>query len=107
MNHSFETAARVNLKMPEYFKIHGYKCPTDIKSGPFQFAFDTELTYFDFLHQDPRRMKNFNTYMSGNRSVRKHWVEWFPVRELLLDGFLERRTTANDILLVDMGGGLG
>lgn len=103
---SFETTARIQIKMPEYFKNNGYKCPTDIYKGPFQYAFDTDLSFFQFIHQYPERMKIFNTYMTGNRAARKHWVDWFPVRSELLDDF-QAHAANNNVLLVDMGGGKG
>lgn len=93
--------------MPEYFKINGYICPTDAKNGPFQYALGTNLAYFDYLHQNSVRMRNFNTFMSGNRNVRKHWVEWFPIREVLLDEFSKRSSQSKKVFLVDMGGGQG
>ena len=42
--------------------------------------------------------------MSGNRSTRSHWIDWFPVESVILSGASNR---ANDILLVDVGGGRG
>lgn len=63
--------------MPEYFRINGYKSPINVRDGPFQYAFDTKLTYFDYLHQDPRKVQNFNTFMSGNRNVRRQYELYF------------------------------
>jgi hypothetical protein len=92
--------------MPDYFKLRGYECPTDVCDGPFQYAFNTDLTYFEFLHSDPQKVKTFNTFMTGNRSIRKHWTEWFPVRDIVFEGF-SRNKSENGVLLVDMGGGQG
>jgi hypothetical protein len=111
--------------MPDYFRKTGYKSPTDAASGPFQYALDTNLKFFDYLHQNPRKLKNFNTFMSGNRTGRKHWADWFPIQECLLREFLDSNksngistndissngnidTKASDkVFLVDMGGGQG
>ena len=49
-------------------------------------------------------MQEFNTFMSGIRSTRKHWVDWFPVQAELLDG---ADTVAKADWLVDLGGGNG
>jgi hypothetical protein len=103
--YSFNHAAKVELSMPQYFKDKGYKCPGDIADGPFQYAFNTKLSFFEFLNQDASKLKTFNTFMTGNRSTRRHWVEWFPVSHRLLEGW--ERKNENDILLVDMGGGSG
>ena len=27
-------------------------------------------------------MKDFHTFMCGNRSTRQHWIDWFPVESL-------------------------
>ncbi len=45
--------------------------------------------------------------MSGNRNVRKHWVDWFPIREVLLDESSKCTHQSDKVLLVDMGGGQG
>lgn len=73
--------------MPEYFRINGYKSPTNVRDGPFQYALNTKLTYFDYLHQDPRKVQNFNTFMSGNRNVRRqydiHFLNFLPFSSLM------------------------
>ncbi|KAJ4415338.1 hypothetical protein N0V82_007388 [Gnomoniopsis sp. IMI 355080] len=48
--HTFENAARVTNRMPEYFKEHGYESPENGTKGPFQYAQNTSLAYFDYLH---------------------------------------------------------
>lgn len=92
--------------MPEFFKEHGYNCPTDGKKGPFQYAQNTTLGYFEYLHQDPVKMNRFNVCMTGNKGLRRHWVEWYPVRDHLLPSsdFL---SDPDEVFLVDMGGGKG
>ena len=103
--HSSENAAAVSLAMPSYFAKHGYRSPTDRLNGPFQYALNTPLAYFDFLHADERKMRNFNTFMTGNRGARKHWVDWFPVHDVI---FSDLGSTHGDAkTLVDMGGGKG
>ena len=92
------------MQMPEYFRKTGYKTPTDALHCPFQYAFGTDLPYFEYLHQNPTQVKNFNTFMMGARHVRHHWVDWFPVRENVLKGFSR---ADDDALLVDLGGGGG
>ena len=103
--HSSENAAVVSIAMPTYFATHGYKSPTDRLNGPFQYALKTPLAYFDYLHADERKMRNFNTYMTANRGARKHWVDWFPVHEVILSNF--QSTRGHTKALVDMGGGKG
>ena len=59
---------------------------------------------FDYLQQYPQAAKNFNIFMTGSRSARLFWADWFPVQEVLLDGYEE---SEEGVLLVDVGGGLG
>lgn len=88
--------------------MHGYNSPTDGKNGPFQYAQNTNLGYFDYLHQDPVKIKRFNLCMTGNKGLRRHWVDWYPVRERLLESSqAEILSNADDTFLVDMGGGKG
>ncbi|KAI4157988.1 MAG: hypothetical protein LQ342_007848 [Letrouitia transgressa] len=103
--HSSEHAAAVSIAMPTYFARHGYKSPTDRMNGPFQHALHTSLSYFDYLHSDERKMRNFNNFMTGSRGARKHWTEWFPVRDIVLQDLTN--SNINTKLLVDMGGGKG
>ena len=88
----------------KYFRKFGYKYPTDNLRGPFQWVLDTNLLYFEWIHESPEMMDDFNTLMKGMRSTRKHWVEWFAVEKELFDGFSGGK---DDVLMVDLGGGKG
>lgn len=48
----------------------------------FHWASDTKESYFQHIHKDPETMKDFNTFMCGNRSTRQHWIDWVPVEGL-------------------------
>ena len=102
--HSHDNSAAVQMKLHEYFKSHGYACPTDSSNGAFQWAFNTKETYFHHIHKDPETMKDFDTFMSGNRSPRQHWIDWFPVESEIISGSHEGK---DEVLLVDAGGGKG
>ena len=92
------------MKMHEYFRSNGYVCPTDSSNCAFQWTFDTKLPYFEHIHSNPETMSDFNTFMSGNRVNRKHWIDWFPVEAEILAG---TSGTPHGTLLVDVGGGKG
>lgn len=92
------------MRMHEYFRVHGYKCPTDSLNCAFQWTFATNLSYFEHMHQNPERLRDFNTFMSGIRSTRKHWIEWFPVETEI---GVASTGVENDTLVVDVGGGKG
>ncbi|CAD6579776.1 MAG: hypothetical protein ASARMPRED_009245 [Alectoria sarmentosa] len=99
-----DNSARIQMKMHEYFRLKGYVCPTDSLDCAFQWTFDTEISYFEHIHNDAERMKDFNTFMSGNRVNRKHWIDWFPVEAEIFSG---SSGTTEDVLLVDVGGSKG
>lgn len=92
------------MKMHEYFRSNGYVCPTDSSNCAFQWTFDTKMPFFEHIHSNPETMKDFNTFMSGNRVNRKHWIDWFPVEAEILSS-----TSGNPhgTVLVDVGGGKG
>ena len=89
-------------KLPEYFEVTGYKNPDDAFDGPFQYAMGTKLHCFDWLKTKPRLQNAFNTVMGITR-LRKgeDWFEHYPVLEKL------RADSDRDVVLVDIGGGLG
>ncbi|KAL9618971.1 MAG: hypothetical protein Q9160_006365 [Pyrenula sp. 1 TL-2023] len=91
-------------KLPDYFKAKGYRCPTQSSHGPFQFIYQTDLGYFEKIHQSPVAMQNFNAFMSVIRGGRKFWADWYDVKARLLDGF---KSQQGEVLLVDIGGGNG
>jgi hypothetical protein len=93
--------------MPEYFKTHGYKNPMDELNGPSQYAFGTNLHWFEYLHQDPVRAERFNTCMTGSKAGFRFWFEWFPVTEHLLNPFKAACVSEDTPFLVDLGGGIG
>ncbi|MCJ1343168.1 hypothetical protein MMC31_001360 [Peltigera leucophlebia] len=94
----------VQVKMLDYFRVHGYKSPIDNLNCPFQLTLATHLPFYEHLRQSPEKFKDFNTFMEGNRGGRKHWIDWFPVESHILSAI---PSAENDTLLVDVGGGKG
>lgn len=94
----------VQIKMHEYMRCHGYKCPDNSSHGPFQWSLNTDLSYFEHIHANLERTTDFNTCMVGNRVARQHWLDWFPVESEILADASE---SVQDVLLVDVGGGGG
>lgn len=90
------------LKMPEFLKRTQYVNPTDVKNCPFQLAFNTKDSYFEWLHSHAAEAATFNTTMSGYNAQRVNWFDFYPVKEnILID-------SSPDVpLLVDVGGGYG
>lgn len=92
----------VLVKLADYFREKGYHNPDDAYSGPFQYAFNTKLHYFDWLKQEPEQQAAFNSLMAVTRLHRgEEWFEFFPVMEKF------QHTDRQRPLLIDIGGGLG
>ncbi|KAL9072941.1 MAG: hypothetical protein Q9157_004931 [Trypethelium eluteriae] len=89
---------------PEYFREHNYAFPPSGNDCLFQWALGTNKSYFDHIHGDPERSKDFNAYMAENRSARRHWTEWYPTGTEIVNGFSAEH---GDAVLVDIGGGRG
>ena len=113
--HIFDHGATTYLRMPAYFAspAANYRIPTDPRAGIFQYANDTDLPSFQYYTEKmpPSMMENFSSFMEGTRSDHGNWLDWFPVRERLLDHFqglpVAQDFPDQDVLLVDMGGSLG
>ena len=96
--------ANVLVKLPQYLSKTGFCNPDQASDGPFQHAFDTNLHHFEWLKQNPRQSKAFNSLMTAQRADKgEDWFNFFPVEERLGE------TPSSDLsaLLVDIGGGLG
>lgn len=102
-NSSYEVYTPVHVQTAEHFRSRGYKCPTDTLNCPFQWTYATDLSYFGYLHQNPEKLKHFETFLSGNGGTRKYWIEWFPVESEILSNGAENDTP----LVVDVGGNKG
>jgi hypothetical protein len=89
-------------KAPKYLQEYGHRCPTDPRDGLMQFAFGTKMTTFELFSSMPQVLADFNLFMGNTMGARSYWVDWFPVKEQLLDGF-----NSNTALLVDVGAGKG
>ncbi|KXG46747.1 Winged helix-turn-helix transcription repressor DNA-binding [Penicillium griseofulvum] len=91
-------------KTPMFLSQTQYKNPGDHRNAPFQRAYDTKLSFFEWLGQNPPALARFNTFMEGTRAHFSHWAEWFPVQDRLIDG---ARCDGRTPFLVDIGGGRG
>ncbi|OKL58531.1 hypothetical protein UA08_06370 [Talaromyces atroroseus] len=102
----FEIGNLCAAKAPEFFRKNSNQFPSSATDTPFQLAFNTQLTYFEWLGQNPELAKDFQQWMTLNQQATSNWVDWFNVQEHILDGF-HVTNSAEDILLVDVGGGEG
>lgn len=89
--------------IPTYLKKTNYRNPTGASVGPI---FDAEGIYtsiWEWLAADPKRQDTAATFMEADQAARPSWVEWFPIREHIIDGF----GGDSDVLQVDVGAGRG
>ncbi|KAG8533879.1 uncharacterized protein KY384_001620 [Bacidia gigantensis] len=101
LSHAFSTNIQISQKSPEFFRRIGYRSTTMSEQTPFQYAYDTEDTYYERMEKKPEIAQNFS---GGVRATRGTWLEWFPVQKELLEG---ARDDPNAVLMVDLGGGRG
>ncbi|OKL57751.1 hypothetical protein UA08_07103 [Talaromyces atroroseus] len=100
-NFDSHTNMLVAAKLHEYLKNNGYKSPDDAYNSPFQFAYQTQDHYFEWLKKDPEEQQAFNKTMTvGRQAMGTLWFEYFPVVEKL-------QASPERTLLVDIGGGIG
>lgn len=69
----------------------------------------TDLGFFEYLEQDTKAYKDFDTFMMASRQNRPIFADWFPVQAQIVDRFQEGKEgkSDNDVLIVDVGGGRG
>lgn len=102
IKYTLDVAGPSFLGTPAYLAKTGYQNPSNIMDGPFQFGHKTDLPFFAYLNQKPDSLTHFNNYMTGFRQGKARWLDFYPVNESLLQG-----SRVDDVLMVDVGGGLG
>ena len=93
--------------MPAYFEKNGYRCPNDPLTAPIQYAFDTDMSFWDYVEKDVQASRDFDTFMTASRKNRPIFADWFPVQEQILNGYQCTEQGKDSVLLVDIGGGRG
>lgn len=94
-------------KIPAYLAKTGYKNPNDQADGPLQYRYDAQgQDLFQILVARPNLLSAFSAFFEGDRGSRPDWVDWFPVKERLLDD-PQRVIELEGPLYVDVAGGRG
>lgn len=91
-------------KIPEFLAKRSFKNPEGAVDGPFNYAENFPKTIWEWFGQDQSRLDICNTFMEADRGSRPSWLEWFPVKERIVDGF---DVSVSEKLLVDVAGGRG
>ncbi|CZS78221.1 unnamed protein product [Fusarium graminearum] len=96
-------AAKSFCFFPDHFKQANYQHP-GLPDGPYQYAHNSSLPFFDWLVANPPYVNWFGSFMSVYRAGNPDWWEFYPVEERLAAGFDKSKS---DVLVVDVGGGRG
>jgi len=92
---------QVTAKLFDYLELNDYKSPDDAYDAPFQLAYNTKSHYFEWLSQNSEKQEVFNSVMTQAQQHRgADWFELYPIEEKL-------RVSPDQVLLVDIGGGVG
>ncbi|KAL4927968.1 sterigmatocystin 8-O-methyltransferase precursor [Aspergillus undulatus] len=105
----FDLSMRCSVYASEYFHQNGNQFPPSVRDTPFQLSRGTQLSFFEWLGENPSRAKDFQQGMTASQQkARQNWVDWFDVEGVILNGFRKSQPDAgNEILFVDVGGGQG
>ncbi|KAJ4308931.1 hypothetical protein N0V94_009154 [Neodidymelliopsis sp. IMI 364377] len=73
-------------KFAEYMQKTNYATPSTADAGPYQYAFDTNMNMFEYLHEHPPLGKQFDHHMGGYRQGRPSWMDphFYPVEKELI-----------------------
>ncbi|OQE44193.1 hypothetical protein PENCOP_c002G08766 [Penicillium coprophilum] len=91
------------VALPAYLKKAGYVNPSNGKDCAFQRGYQTDLHIFEYLKENPVVASQFNNHMAFYRQGRPSWMDvgFYDVPSLIAN------VGQDDVLLVDLGGGLG
>ena len=89
-------------KTPKFFRENHHHTGSEPHDGLIQYGHHTKLPFFPFLASMPSMMQDFNIFMGNTMGASQYWVDWYPVKDSLLNGL-----RPDSPLLVDMGGGKG
>ena len=84
---------------PKYLRLANFQNPPEANNGPFQSAYQTKESLWEWLARHPDHSRDFNSFMESSRGNRPNWVDWYPVQERIIDG---SREAEGDVLIVDM-----
>ncbi|KAL2797363.1 S-adenosyl-L-methionine-dependent methyltransferase [Aspergillus keveii] len=89
--------------LPSHLKKTGYANPSNGRHAAFQDGYNTTSHFFEYLQSHPAHAEQFNNHMTAYHQGRPSWMDvgFYPVPELA------RGVQADDVLVVDVGGGVG
>lgn len=100
----YDEYAPPNVQLHRFFRENGWRVPQSNTNNPYTYAHHTDgLTMFEYLSLDHERLTNFNHAMQAQSSQTTTSFGMYPFREELT----KMETSDEDVLVVDVGGGLG
>ncbi|KAL8973911.1 MAG: hypothetical protein Q9197_001845 [Variospora fuerteventurae] len=93
-------------KIPQLLKATNYRNPTNPDRTAFNIAFNTKEHPWDFLDSDPELLRNFGIFMATQAVGRPNFLDFFPAKEQLIDGYDSELNTGG-VMFVDIGGARG
>jgi hypothetical protein len=90
------------IALPEYFKSHGYKNPTNPVDSPWQAGFGIKQHPFVWLQSQPELTALFMNWLPHERDGLNSWLDIFPFEQEAA-----QCTEDDDVLFVDVGSGFG
>lgn len=104
-----DDTVQIFAQLPRALLQRGYRCPTNALDCPLQWTMGVNVTYFDWIAQNPQQARDLVTSMKATQttSTGQKWFDYYPAQNRLLDGLQYGSVASGDVLLVDLGGGNG
>ena len=99
----YVTAWKACYALPEYLEKTGWRNLEDYNDCAFQYGYQTQLGMWEWMQEDPMRMKVFNSGMQSNANTSMQVEFPYPFVEKLNS----EPIGSEEIVFVDVGGGRG
>ncbi|KAL9010768.1 MAG: hypothetical protein Q9173_004327 [Seirophora scorigena] len=93
-------------KIPQLLKTTNYRNPIDPNRTAFNIAFNTEERFFDHQARYPDFVRNFGIFMASQAVGRPNFLDFFPAKKQLIDGY-ESELNTTGVMFIDLGGANG
>ncbi|TVY80397.1 Demethylsterigmatocystin 6-O-methyltransferase [Lachnellula suecica] len=98
----FDTIGPVYQATPAFLRSHNFTNPESAVDCPFQLAYNTTKSNFDFFPELPAEsLETFDKYMSTRTAETASWLSVYPLIEEVSNCGME------EVVFVDVGGGIG
>ncbi|KAJ8121313.1 hypothetical protein ONZ43_g2200 [Nemania bipapillata] len=88
-------------EIPDFLSATGYTNPTNVLHSAFQIAHKTDKPAYVWAIEQPKLMADFNLWMTEQHLGSRTWLDVFDFSSHA------QGSSADTLLLVDIGGGLG